>query len=87
MVKARKTRKSTTAKLTRKAVATILAWIRIQAVECGVIVRRRGIEYGIVDVDTAGNFIDADGEVLDWRECTIPKSTLVLINLEIVFFS
>lgn len=68
-------RKSTTLKMTKKNSTLILNWIKRNAPN-GVIIRHKRIEYGIVEVNAAGDFVDAEGKVLNWRECTIPRKTV-----------
>ena len=75
----RRRRQSTTAKVTREAALHIAHYTMNWA--NGVIVRHRGCEYGVIDVEWAPKgqkvlFLTHEGLSIPARECTIRKGTV-----------
>lgn len=81
-------RRSTTKKISRADVRTITEIINSTPNNVGVIVRRRGVDYGVIGVvDFSGvpHFETYEGESLDYRSCTILRSSVLQYKYEILF--
>lgn len=69
-------RQSTTKKITR---SDMLQMIKVITPTAGVIVRHKGVEYGVTGVRNLGiqsELETLEGVLLDLRQCTIRKGTL-----------